>query len=93
MNVDDKVEVDCILEQADILLPDSSPELFRAVRLSPYMLHVQGGWHPKRGAVAECRSKETLSRGPLHVVHVAIGMDVKRCHVKLFIISNYSLDG
>ena len=31
MNVDDKVEVDCILEKADILIPDSSHELMGAV--------------------------------------------------------------
>ena len=41
MNVDDKVEVDCILEQADTFVPDSSPELFRAVGLPQYTLYAQ----------------------------------------------------
>ena len=81
MNVDNKAEMDHTLVQADIHVPDSPPELLGAVGFSQYMLHARRGWHPERGTTAKCGSEETLSRGPFHVFHVAMGVDVKRCHV------------
>ena len=41
MNVDDEVEVDQALLQADILVPDSLPQLLGAVGLPQYTLYVQ----------------------------------------------------
>ena len=41
MNVDDGVEVDCILVQADTLVQDSSLDLLGAVRLPQYMVYAQ----------------------------------------------------
>ena len=81
MNVNNEAEVDCILVQADILVPESSPELLGAVGLPQFTLYAQGGWHPAKGAMAECGSKGTLARGPLHVFYVAMGVDVNCCQV------------
>ena len=83
MNMNDKVEVGHVLAQAGILKLDSSPELLGAIGLPQYMytLYAQREWHPERGATTECRSEETLSRGSLHGFHVAMGVDVKRCHI------------
>ena len=77
MNIDDKAEVDRILAQADILVPDSSPELLGAVGLPQFTLYAYRRFHPESGATAECGSKMTLARGPLRVFHVP----VKRRHV------------
>ena len=81
MNIDDEVKVDHILAQADKLVPDSSPELLGAVGLPQFALYAQKRWHPKRGVTAECGSEGTLSRGLLHVFHVALRVDAKCCHV------------
>ena len=81
MNVDSETEVNCILPQADILVPDSSPELLGAVGLPQYTLYVQKGWHLERGAMAKWGLDETLSKGPLHVLYMAMGIDVKRCYI------------
>ena len=88
-NVDNEAEVDRILVQADILVPDSPPELLGAVGLSHFVLYMyiymQGGWHRERGATEECGPEGTLARNLLCVFHVAMGMDihvpVKCCHV------------
>ena len=81
MNVDDEAKVDCILAQADILadilVPDSSPELLGAVRLPQFMLYAYRRFHPESGALPSADQKGTLARGPLRVFHVP----VKRCHV------------
>ena len=65
MNID--VEVDRILVQADVLVPDYSPELLGVVKLPQYTLYVRWGWHPERGALAECGSEETFQGFPPHV--------------------------
>ena len=65
MNVDDQVEVGCILAQTDLLVSDFLTELLGAVGLPHYTLYAKRGWHPERGATTECRSEEALSRGPL----------------------------
>ena len=73
MNVDNKAKVHCILVQADKLVQDSSPELLGAVGLPQFTLYAQRGFHLKRGAMAECGSKETLARGPpTRVFRVAV---------------------
>ena len=83
MNVDDEAELDRILAQVDIFVPDSSPELLGAVLAGrpQFTLYAQRGKHPEQEATAECGSEGTLARGPLPVFHVAMGVDVKRCHV------------
>ena len=81
MNVDNEDKGGCILLQTDILVPDSLTEVLGTVGLLQYMLFAKRGWHLKRGTVAECGSEETLYRGPLRVFHVAMGVDVKRCHI------------
>ena len=43
--------------------------------------------------MAEYGLEETISRGPLRVFHVAMGVDEKHCHVHRFKISTCSLDG
>ena len=43
MNVED--EVDCILAQADIFVPDSSPEKMGTAVLPQFTLYAQKGWH------------------------------------------------
>ena len=48
-------------------------------KLPQYILYAKRGWHPERGATAECVSEEALSRVPLHVFQVAMGVNVK-CH-------------
>ena len=50
MNVDDEAEVDCILAQADILIPDFSPEKLVAVGLPEFMLYTQRGWQQRLSA-------------------------------------------
>ena len=45
MNVDDEDEVDRILVQADILVPDFSLEEMGTVGLPQFMLYAQKGWH------------------------------------------------
>ena len=76
MNVDDEVEVGRTLEQTDIatavFVPNSLIEVLEAVGLPQYMLYA------KRGATALCASREALSRVPLRVFQVAVGVDVKR---------------
>ena len=76
MNVSNEIEVGRILVQADILVPDSSPKLLGAVGLPQFTLYVQRGWHPERGATAECELEGTLARDPLRVFHLATGVDV-----------------
>ena len=49
MNVDKEVEVDRILVQADILIPDSSPELLGAVGLPQYIRYMRRGDGTPRG--------------------------------------------
>ena len=82
MNVDNEVEVGLILAHTNILVPDYLTEVWGAVGLPKYTLYERRGWHRERGATAECGSEEILSRGLLHVVHVAMGVDIKCCHVK-----------
>ena len=62
MNIDNEAEVDLILEEAYILVPDSSPKLLGAVGLLQFTLYAQRGLHPERGATAKCGLKETLAR-------------------------------
>ena len=82
MNVDDEVEVDRILAQTNLLVPDSLTEVLGAVGLPQYTLYAKRGWHPERGATAECGLEvEALSRGLFRVFHVAMSVNVKRCHV------------
>ena len=81
MNVDNEVEVDRILAQTNLLVPDSLTEVLGAVGLPQYTLYAKRGWHPERGATVECGSEEPLSTGPLRVFQVAMGADVKRCHI------------
>ena len=71
MNVVDEAEVDRILVQVDLLVPDSSPELLGAVGLWQFMLYVQGGWYPKRGVP---------SLAKLHS-QTRSACAVKHCHV------------
>ena len=64
-----------------VLVPDSLTEVLGEVGLSQYMLYAKRAWHPEREATSESASEEALSRGPFCVFHVAMGVDVKRCHV------------
>ena len=74
MNIDDKVKVDRILAQADILVPDSSPELLGAVGLSQYTLYAQRGWHSERGLIMAERQLEETFHKSLCVFLVAMGV-------------------
>ena len=72
--------MDLIQVLDDIFIPDSSLALLGAVwaGLPQFTLYTQRDrWHPEREAMAECGSNETVSRGPLPVVHVAMGVDVE----------------
>ena len=69
MNVNDEAEVDCILAQADILVPDSLPNLLGAVGLSQCTLYMQRGWSLARGATAKCRLEGTLPGAPPCLTH------------------------
>ena len=70
--------MDHILAQADLLIPDCSPELLGAVGLPQYMPYEQRGWHIEKGPMAECRPEETFPcRGPLGVFQVIMVVDVK----------------
>ena len=66
MNVDNKAKVDHILLQvgAGIHVPDSSPELLKAVGLPQFTLYVQMGLHLERGAMDKCGSTWTFPGVP-----------------------------
>ena len=46
--------------------------------LPRFTLYEQRGWHPDREAMAKCGLEETLARGPLPVLHMAMGLNVKK---------------
>ena len=72
------------MAKANILVPDSSPELLSAVRTSIIYAVCKEGMTHREGSDDQVGSLEgTLARGPLPVCHVTMGVDVKCCHVYL----------
>ena len=68
MNVDDEDEVDCILAQADILVPDSSPEKMGTAGLPQFTLYAQKGWHaPRQGNNSRVQTERDSCQGSLCV--------------------------